>query len=120
MCIRDRLMGNNYFPDDNTIGNLFKINALSEPSLVQFMHRNLAYLIFLVFLLILFFVINEKLVKFYKIMKLLGIVLLIQIILGILTVLNGAQMFIASMHQISSIALISFSIYLLFINKKIN
>ena len=71
-------------------------------------------------ILILFFVINEKLVKFYKIMKLLGIVLLIQIILGILTVLNGAQMFIASMHQISSIALISFSIYLLFINKKIN
>ncbi len=114
------LMGNSYFPDDNTIINLFKINALSDPSLVQFIHRNLAYLIFLVFLLILFFVINEKLVKFYKIMKLLGIVLLIQIILGILTVLNGAQMFIASMHQISSIALISFSIYLLFINKKIN
>ncbi len=114
------LMGNNYFPDDNTINNLFKINALSDPSLVQFIHRNLAYLIFLVFLLILFFVINEKLFKFYKIMKLLGIVLLIQIVLGILTVLNGAQMFIASMHQISSIALISFSIYLLFINKKVN
>ena len=45
---------------------------------------------------------------------------LTQIVLGILTVLNGAEMFVASMHQISSIALISFSIYLLFINKKIN
>ena len=114
------LMGNNYFPDDNTINNLFEINALSDPSLVQFIHRNLAYLIFLVFLLILFFVINEKLFKFYKIMKILGLVLFIQISLGILTLLNGAQMFLASMHQISSIALISFSIYLLFINKKIN
>ena len=114
------LMGNNYFPDDNIINNLFKINALSDPSLVQFIHRNLAYLIFLVFLLILFFVIDEKLFKFYKIMKILGVVLFIQIVLGILTVLNGAQMFIASMHQISSIALISFSIYLLFINKKVN
>ena len=55
------------------------------------------------------------------IVKFLGITLIIQIILGILTVLNGAQMLIASMHQISSIALISFSIYLLFLNtKKIN
>ena len=114
------LMGNNYFPDDNSIINLFKINALSDPSLVQFIHRNLAYLICFVFLLILFFVINEKLNKFYKIMKILGVILLIQIILGILTVLNGAQMLVASMHQISSIALISFSIYLLFLNKKTN
>ena len=114
------LMGNNYFPDDNTIGNLFKINALSEPSLVQFIHRNLAYLIFLVFLLISFFVMKEKLVRFYKIMKILGIILLIRIVLGVITVLNGAQMLVASMHQISSIALISFSIYLLYINKKIN
>ena len=114
------LMGNNYFPDDNTISNLFNINALSDPSLVQFIHRNLAYLICFVFILIMFFVINERLIKFYKIMKILGIILLIQIVLGILTVLNGAQMLVASMHQISSIALISSSIYLLFLNKKTN
>ena len=75
---------------------------------------------FLSFILIIFFVINEKLIKFYKIMKILGAILLIQIVLGILTVLNGAQMLLASMHQISSIALISSSIYLLFLNKKIN
>ena len=37
------LMGNNYFPDDNKFINLFNIMALSEPSLVQFVHRNLAY-----------------------------------------------------------------------------
>ena len=71
------LMGNNYFPDDNSIINLFKINALSDPSLVQFIHRNLAYLICLVYLLILFFVINDKLVKFYNIMIILSIILLI-------------------------------------------
>ena len=64
---------------------------------------------------------NYKLLKFYSIIKILGTVLIIQIILGILTILNGAQMIIASMHQISSIALISFSIYFLFLNtKKIN
>ena len=41
------LMGNTYFPNDNEWINLFKLKAFSDPSLVQFMHRNLAYLILL-------------------------------------------------------------------------
>ncbi len=115
------LMGNNYFPDDNNFFNLFKLSALSDPSLVQFIHRNLAYLILIIFLIILYFVINYSLFKFYTVIKILGTILVLQIILGILTVLNGAHMFLASMHQFSSIALISSSIYLLFLNtKKIN
>ena len=40
-------MGTNYFPDDNEYFSLFKLSAFSDPSLVQFMHRNLAYLILL-------------------------------------------------------------------------
>ncbi len=114
------LMGNNYFPNDNIFLNLFNIKVFSDPSLVQFIHRNLAYLILIIFLLILYFVIKDKLFKFYKIMKSLGIILFIQIFLGIITILSGAQMILASMHQISSIILISFSIYLLFLNKKTN
>jgi len=112
------LMGNNYFPDDNNFFNLFKLDALSDPSLVQFIHRNLAYIILGIFLSILYFVMSYKLFKFYKILKILGAILIVQIILGILTVINGAQILLASMHQISSIALISFSIYLLFLNTK--
>ncbi len=114
------LMGNNYFPNDSIFLNLFDIRVFSDPSLVQFIHRNLAYLILIIFLLILYFVITEKLFNFYNIMKYLGLVLFIQIFLGIVTILSGAQMFLASMHQISSIILISLSIYLLFLNKKIN
>jgi cytochrome c oxidase assembly protein subunit 15 len=41
------LMGEGYFPDDNFLINLFKLSAFSEPSLVQFIHRNLAYIILL-------------------------------------------------------------------------
>ena len=114
------LMGNNYFPDDNSFFNLFNLNALSDPSLVQFLHRNLAYVILLIFFTILYFVLNYKLLKFYSIIKILGTVLIIQIILGILTILNGAQMLIASMHQISSIFLVASCIYFLFINTKSN
>ena len=112
------LMGNNYFPDDNIFYNLFQFAALSDPSLVQFIHRNLAYLIMIIFSIILYFVIKDKLLNFYNIIMLLGLALIFQIILGILTILNGAQMFLASMHQIGSIALISISVYLLFLNNR--
>ena len=38
-------MGAAYFPDDNEFVNLFKLSAFGDPSLVQFIHRNLAYII---------------------------------------------------------------------------
>ena len=114
------LMGSTFFPNDNNLYNLFKISAFSEPSLVQFMHRNLAYVILSVYLITLYLVISNKLIMFNKIVIVLGLILLIQILLGILTVTSGAQMFIASMHQISSILLVSFSVYFLFINTKKN
>ena len=43
------LMGNSYFPDDNKFISLFKLSAFSDPSLVQYLHRNLAYLIFIIY-----------------------------------------------------------------------
>ena len=46
------LMGNTYFPNDNVVENLFKLSAFSDPSLVQFIHRNLAYVIGLFYLMI--------------------------------------------------------------------
>ena len=46
------LMGNTYFPNDNSLKNLFKLSALSEPSLVQFIHRNLSYIIVIFYLYI--------------------------------------------------------------------
>ena len=72
----------------------------------------------IIFSIILYFVIKDRLLNFYNIIKLLGLALIFQIILGVLTILNGAQMFLASMHQIGSIALISISVYLLFFNNR--
>ena len=114
------LMGNNYFPDDNDYINLFKLSAFNDPSLVQFMHRNLAYLITIYYLYLLLKIYKKKLFKMYFVINLLGILLLIQIILGVFTLLYGAQIKFASMHQISSIFLVSSSIYLLFLNTKIS
>ena len=114
------LMGSSYFPDDNQFINLFELEVFSNPSLVQFVHRNLAYIIMLFYLFILMQIYKKKLSDLYFSIKLIGIILFIQIILGILTLLNGAQIILASMHQISSIFLVSSCIYFLFLNKNTN
>ena len=114
------LMGSTYFPDDNKIINLFKLSAFSDPSLVQFMHRNLAYIILIFYLIIFINIYKNKLTRFFYTINFLGLLLLVQIILGILTLLYGAQIIFASMHQISSIFLVSTSIYFLYLNTKSN
>tara|TARA_Y100001970_G_scaffold268839_1_gene360562 strand:+ start:778 stop:1734 length:957 start_codon:yes stop_codon:yes gene_type:complete len=114
------LMGSGYFPDDNTLNNLFKLSAFSDPSLVQFMHRNLAYLILIVYFFIAYKIYKNDLFEQYSLVKVLGLLLILQIIFGILTLLYGAQIYIASAHQVSSIFLVSSSIYLLFKNTKFN
>ena len=110
------LMGGSYYPDDNVIENLFNLSVFNEPSLMQFVHRNLAYLIFFFYLLIFINIYKNKLSTFFKAINIIGLLLFLQIVLGILTLLSGAQIFIASMHQISSIFLVSSSIYLVYLN----
>ncbi len=109
-------MGNSYFPDDNKIINILKLSAFSEPSLVQFMHRNLAYAILIFYIFILFRIYEMKLRYLYPAINFVGLFLIIQILLGILTLIFGAGIYIASMHQISSIFLVSSSVYFLYLN----
>ena len=110
------MMGSSYFPDDNNFINLFKFSAFSDPSLVQFMHRNLAYLILLFYILMLIKIYRKNLKSLFLAIKIVGFFLFIQILLGVLTLIYGAQIFLASMHQISSIFLVSSSVYLLYLN----
>ncbi len=110
------LMGNSYFPDDNKVINILKLSAFSDPSLVQFIHRNLAYIILIFYLFILFKIYRKKLINLYSAINLVGLFLIIQILLGILTLIYGAQIYLASMHQISSIFLVSSSVYFLYLN----
>jgi cytochrome c oxidase assembly protein subunit 15 len=114
------LMGTAYFPDDNNVINLFKISVFSDPSLVQFIHRNFAYLITVYYVCMFYMVYKNKIYDLYKSINILGIFIITQIILGILTIVYGAQIFIASMHQLSSIFLVSSSIYFFFLNTKTN
>ncbi len=110
------LMGTSYFPDDSKFIDLFSVSSFSNPSLVQFMHRNLAYFILGFYLFILMQVYKNRITSYFFIIKIIGFLLLVQIILGILTLLFGAQIFLSSMHQISSIFLVSSSVFFLYLN----
>ena len=112
------LMGTSYFPDDNQLINLFSFKAFNDASLVQFIHRNLAYVILGFYLVIFIMIYKQKISILFNIIRIIGVLLLIQIFLGIFTLLNGAQILLASMHQISSIFLVSSSIFFLYLNNK--
>ena len=113
------LMNSSYFPDDSNLKILFSINSLENPSIVQFIHRNIAYFIFLFFLVIFFMIFKNNELRYLRNTSLLIFaLLLLQIFLGILTILSGAQIILASMHQLGSIFLIAAALMLVFKNSK--
>ena len=115
------LMSQSYFPNDSNIKDLFSINALETPSIVQFIHRNIAYFIILLFSFIATIIYrNKDFVYLRSAVLLVFVFLFLQTFLGILTVLSGAQIILASMHQIGSILLIATSLILVFKNSRTN
>ena len=115
------MMNEKFFPNDASINDLFSIHLFNSASLVQFLHRNVAYFIVLLFLFLMFIIFkNNQYIHLRKTMLLVFFFLLIQFFLGILTILSGAHIIIASMHQIGSIFLVTASIILVFKNSRIN
>ena len=111
------LMGSSYFPDDSKFIEFLNINVFDNPSIVQFIHRNLAYLIVLIYIYLLIFVFNHPNKTFRKPILIIGISLFLQIILGVLTILSGVKIIYASLHQINSILIVLSTLYFLYISK---
>ena len=116
------LMGSSYFPDDSEFIEFLNVNVFNNPSIVQFIHRNLAYLIIGIYIYILFFTIKDGNEIFKMPVIVIGVSLFLQIVLGILTILSGVKILYASLHQINSILIILSTLYFLYITKyrKIN
>jgi len=111
------LMGASYFPDDSRFVEFFNISLFDNPSIVQFIHRNLAYLICFIYLYILYEVFKNGNSRLKFPILIIGGTLLFQIFLGILTILSGVKIFYASLHQINSILIIISTLYFLYITK---
>ncbi len=115
------LMNQGYFPNDSIFSDLFSLKVFETPSLVQFIHRNVAYIMLVFFLVILFIVFkNDDLAYLRKSAIWVFLFLLLQLFLGILTIIFGAQIFFASMHQLGSIILLTATLILVFKNSRIN
>ena len=116
------MMGSSYFPDDSQFIEFLNVSVFNNPSIVQFIHRNLAYLIIGIYIYILFFTIKDRNEIFKMPVIVIGVSLFLQIVLGILTILSGVKILYASLHQINSILIILSTLYFLYITKyrKIN
>ena len=105
------LMDGTYFPSDNFIDNLFNF---ADPSFVQFLHRNIAYLILILSIYSGVFIYKNKIKKLYKSYLFFIFLIVSQVLLGIFVLYSGVNIYFASLHQVSSIFLIVSSLNLYF------
>ena len=100
-------MNGKFIPTDINKIDLLKISSSSNPTVIQFYHRLIAYLI--IFLLIFL-----NCIYYYKKISMnniniLNIAIFIQVLLGIITLMTGVEIKYASVHQLGSIfVLLSF------------
>ena len=106
------MMGETYLPNDIKINNFYDFLDFDNHSLVQFYHRNTAYIISIYILFLSYLIFKNKKNYLYGPVIFLNLILLIQIILGILTLITNLHISLASAHQITSVILALSSIKL--------
>ena len=100
------LMDQSYTPGDLDIKHAYDLIDFNNHSLVQFYHRNLAYVITLsvTILGILIFVNKHK--NLYQPLFFVFLFIFFQVILGIFTLISNLNIYLASAHQICSVLLV--------------
>ena len=112
------LMDKNYFPDDILIENLIVFLDFDNHSLVQFYHRNAAYFLIMYVLVLTIFIFKNKLIELYKPLNILLFFLIFQVFLGILTLISGLNIYLASIHQITGVLLVLSALNLYYLRSK--
>ncbi len=111
-------MGNNYFPNDFNFVNIKSLFNFNNHSLVQFYHRNLAYIVIIYSLVLFLFIYKNKIFYLLKPIKIFLFFLLAQIFLGIFTLISGLNIYLASLHQITSLLLVLSALNLYYFTAK--
>ena len=100
-------MNGKFIPTDINKIDLLKISSSSNPTVIQFYHRLVAYLIIFL-LIILNYIYHYKKIPMNNI-NILNIAIFVQVLLGIITLMTGVEIKYASVHQLGSIfVLLSF------------
>ena len=108
------LMNYSYFPNDVSIDNFKNLFDFDSHGLIQFYHRNIAYLITIYVFIIGYYLFKSNNYELMKPFFYLAIVIILQIFLGIMTLISGLNIYLASAHQISSLLLVLSAINLYF------
>ena len=100
-------MNGKFIPTDINKIDLLKISSSSNPTVIQFYHRLVAYLIIFL-LIVLNYIYYYKKIPMNNV-NILNIAVFIQVLLGVITLITGVEIKYASVHQLGSIfVLLSF------------
>ena len=107
-------MNGSFLPGDSTLKDYLSSTVLSNPSIIQFFHRIMAYLlIFFIVILNIYFVKSDL---EFKSILLFDIAISFQILLGIITLLSSVEIKYASLHQIGSIFVLGSFLFIYYKN----
>ena len=107
-------MNGTFFPNDVKFNDVINSQLLSNPSIVQFLHRSTAYLLLFFIIILNYLYIRQK--YDFKYVLFFDVAILIQIFLGIITLISGVEIKYASLHQLGSILVLSTYILILYKN----
>ena len=104
-------MNTGFFPDDFVFNKSDFFSVFNQQGFVQFIHRTTAYILifFLIIIGVKYYFFNKQ--KHLKNYLLVMLLLTIQAFLGILTLITGLNIYMASLHQLTSIFLVLSVLY---------
>jgi heme a synthase len=107
-------MNGSFFPNDVKFNDLINSQLFNNPSIVQFLHRSTAYLLLIFIIILNYLYIKNK--SNIKNIIFFDFSILVQILLGIITLISGAEIKYASLHQLGSILVLSSYFLILYKN----
>jgi cytochrome c oxidase assembly protein subunit 15 len=107
-------MNGAFFPNDVSVNDYLNSQLFYNPSIIQFFHRLIAYVLLFFIIFLNYYFIKKKL-------SLINIIffdfaILLQVFLGIITLVSGAEIKFASLHQLGSIIVLSSYLLILYKN----
>ena len=107
-------MNGNFFPNDAAINDYLNTQLFYNPSIIQFFHRLIAYIL-LFFIILLNYLFIKKELNLTNILFF-DFAILLQVFLGIITLVSGVEIKYASLHQLGSIFVLSSYLLILYKN----
>ena len=99
--------------EDPSVSQFLNSKSYSSASHVQFLHRIIAYFVIFIFIFIFYLFLKNKIVN-SKYLFIVSFAIIFQILIGILVLVSGYKIYLASLHQLGSIFLVFSIIYLFY------